>query len=301
MDFKIHAFACFIVIAFLTGCRSKPQLDKSSPDTLVTVVPDTAIDTVTEILQEELIEPASLSKGFTTLDSIQDFNTTEGIFKNDPLPVDAAVKLYFYAWDYYDEPRIEEGEEFIGLFPQSSQGNLTFYRLDRVRFHYDTTMKHSYPPFVDELDEKWPVFYLKGVQLKNAKGVLFPYTSLAPGSSLAIQLKERKYTFSVEGKAGRIQYPDWAMSFVKNYRLILSETSSAGTIKELLLGRKYMTDPNESDGPSKFIHWAGDLNNDGFIDIISGDAVKVCVTYSLWMGAAQLKFKLITRFSGCGC
>lgn len=301
MDFKTSGFAFLISLACLSGCISKSRLQESSFDTLITVELDTAIDPLTGLRPGEFISPEPVPKVFTTYDSIQEFNISDGIFKDGHIAIDTAIKMYFYGSDFYSEPVINDGEELIGVFPESNQNNLTFYRLDRVKFHFDTVMKYTYPPYIDEPDEKWPVFYLKGLSLKNVKGKLFPHNFIEPGSSLAIQLGDRNYNFVIEGKRDQLHYPDWAIPFVRNYRLVLTETSPERTTQEFLLSRKYMPFPNEGDGSSEFIHWAGDLNNDGFIDIISGDVAKVCSTYYLWIGEAQLKFKLATRFFVCGC
>lgn len=305
MNFNTTCFGCLIalgVVTLLADCsRRTPMVEEYTNDTLITVSPDTTIDPATGLGPGEYIDPASLPRYYSTYDSLQEFNVIDGIFRNGYAPIDTAVKLYFYAWDFYSEPVIRDGEEFIAAFPQPSADSLIHYRLDRVKFHYDSGMKYSYPPMVKDYNYDVPVFYFKGLKVHNVKGRNFPNSFVKPGSSFTVALGDRLYTFSIEGKDEQFKQPDWAVNFVRNYRLSLTETSSEGKNQRLLLSRKFMPYPGEGDGPFDFISWAGDINDDGYIDVISGDAGKACATYYLWMGEAGLNFKLITRFSGCGC
>jgi hypothetical protein len=109
MHLKQIIVPCFIAIALLTSCASKSQLHESLSDTLVTVAPDTTIDPITGLRPGEYIDPASLPKVYATFDSVQEFNIVEGIFKDGSSPIDTAVKMYFYASDFYSEPLIKEG------------------------------------------------------------------------------------------------------------------------------------------------------------------------------------------------
>src|SRR5687767_7128982 len=101
MDFKTTAFICAITLTVLLGCASKSQFHESASDTLVTIHPDTSIDPITGLRPGEYIDPESLPKVFTTYDSIQEFNTGEGVLINKYAAIDTTIKLYIYAFDFY--------------------------------------------------------------------------------------------------------------------------------------------------------------------------------------------------------
>jgi hypothetical protein len=290
-------FGCVL----LTGCTKQSSLNESSFDTLVTEGPDTTIDPLTGVPRNaDYNDPASAVQVLNTFDSLQEINKPTGVLNDGTGAVDTEIKLCFYDWTSYDEPEIKPGEKLTAVFSQSTKNELTYYTLQPATFQFDSLTKDPHPPWVGEHETK-PVFYLKGIPLVNVKGLLFPDEFFEPGDSLSMEIGDKRYTFYAEGKSGIEDHGDWTFEFVKNYRLVLLEKSSAGTSREILFARDVQPFPNNGDMSPDYIIWSGDLNDDGFLDIISLDAVKSCASYYLWLGASSVKFKLVTRFSGCGC
>jgi hypothetical protein len=207
-------------------------------------------------------------------------------------PYHSTVKLYINFWDKPHEPKIAEGETFVALFNDVIEGNLVKYRTQDLAFHYTEDGFPDLPLLVDSA--RGPVMLLKGIHIKNPVGVEFPPHFFEPGDSVNFKLHDRHYTFHVEGKIV-------SNSAVQNYRLLLSlhEQNRTQTIE--LLRRMLMPFPNYSDITPEYVHWAGDLNDDGYVDVVAGEGVKSCGSVTLWIGGPHLEFTKTAVLGGCGC
>jgi hypothetical protein len=276
----------FFCLLLLFSCSKKA----SNPEYADTVAVEMVVQEDTN--GASVISQTAVTLPLTRHDSLYEYNTVSGIL-NTRQVYDSAVKLYVYLWDKPHEPKITEGEKFIALFKDHREGDLVKYRVEELAFKYTEEGYPDLPYLQDETKTK--SILLKGLHIKNPAGIEFPDSFFEPGDSIGFRLHDRQYTFHVEGQIAADTLA------VSNYRLLLSMDERNRTQTVELLGRTLMPYPNYSDIIPEYIHWAGDLNDDGYVDLLAGEGFKSCGTLTLWIGQPGLEFKKTAVLGGCGC
>jgi hypothetical protein len=275
----------FLFSLLVGACVKRSSVTETAADTTVTESGATAIT-------DGNVGPIEVSESTTrtVYDSIYDHNEVGGIF-NTISQAEGNAKLLFFGYLDYQEQNIKVGDVMTAVLGGPVSDGIMNFRTTTVTAIYDSINECVNFPLMEWQDQA--KFMMSGIAFDKIKGMEFPDSFFEPGDSLRVELGGNAYLFYVTGTIKG--------ETVRDYRLMLQYWIEKETNTVTLFSRAILPFPNTTDIVPEFIYWAGDLNNDNFIDVIAGSGIKSCATIDLWMAGPGMTFLKKATFNGCGC